>query len=71
MKEIYEYATLQEVDEFFDGEVTEVECIDEGCGIGRSEITTWTDGKRTLRRVHDFGTFDWSEKYEWVSLRTP
>lgn len=64
----YTYASLQEVDEFFNKEeVVELEHIYEGAGRGETEITVWTDGDRMLRRVIDF----MHERYDWVSSRTP
>jgi hypothetical protein len=68
----YEYATLQEVKEFLDrDDVVEISNEVEGEGRGRTEITVWSDGVRTLRCIDDYGCFDYQEKFEWVSSRTP
>ena len=69
-KHDYTYASLKEVDEFFDGEYAEIEHSE--CGIGRdkTEITTWEGSGKKLRRVVHFGFEDWTEAYEWVSLKT-
>lgn len=64
--ETYEPASIKEVDEFFNGDVLELGCLDDGTGIGRTEMTFWTDGTRVLRRVVSYGCFDWSEVYHWV-----
>lgn len=67
--EIINELDSDDVDDFFDGDTKEIRSWSEGKGRGQTNYTIYTDGKKYLLDIEDFGFDDFKHNYYIIKIK--